>query len=86
MAIGDSKLGDCRVRTLREWRVAQLMSTRVLADVAQVSNKTLIDIELGRRRPHYGTMSKLSAALGVKPEEIAEFAAAMEELTGKGTA
>ena len=73
------------MKTLREWRIARLMSTRTLANVATISNKTLIDIEYGRRRPHYGTISKLSAALGVEPTEVEEFAVALECL-GKDAA
>ena len=55
------------------------MSTRDLEHAAGVTQKTLIDIELGRRLPHYKTMRALSGALGVEPEEVAEFAAALEE-------
>jgi transcriptional regulator with XRE-family HTH domain len=73
------------MRTLREWRIARLMSTRALAKAASISNKTLIDIEYGRRRPHYGTVGKLSAALGVDPTEVEEFVAALEYL-GKDVA
>jgi transcriptional regulator with XRE-family HTH domain len=73
------------MKTLREWRIARLMSTRGLADAAHISNKTLIDIEYGRRRPHYATIGKLSSALGVEPTEVSEFVAAMESL-GKDAA
>lgn len=73
------------MQTLREWRIARLMSTRVLADAAQISNKTLIDIEHGRRRPQYSTISKLSAALNVEPLEVQEFAESLEFL-GKDAA
>jgi len=55
------------------------MSTRALERAAGVTQKTIIDIEYGRRRPHYATMGKLAAALGVEPGEVREFAAALEE-------
>jgi transcriptional regulator with XRE-family HTH domain len=67
-------------KTLREWRVTRLLSTRALAQATDISNKTLIDIEHGRRRPHYGTISKVSQALDVEPGEVTEFAAALSEL------
>lgn len=71
------------MQTLREWRVARLLSTRALADAAHISNKTLIEIEYGRRRPQYGTIRKLSTALNLEPTDVKEFVAAMNYL-GKG--
>jgi transcriptional regulator with XRE-family HTH domain len=68
------------MRTLREWRIRRLMSVTALAEAAGITRKTLIDLEHGRRRPHYETMGKLSRALDVEPDEVAEFAAAMEDL------
>ena len=68
------------MRSLREWRIQRLMSITALAHAAGITKKTLIDIEHGRRRPHYATMGKLSQVLGVEPGEIAEFAAAMADL------
>ncbi len=67
------------MKTLREWRMARLLSVRALEKAAGVTQKTIIDIELGRRAPHYATIGKLSAALGVEPGEVAEFAATLEE-------
>jgi transcriptional regulator with XRE-family HTH domain len=66
------------MKTLREWRLARLMSTRSLEKASGVTQKTIIDLEYGRRRPHYDTMGRLSAALGVEPGEVVEFAAALE--------
>ncbi len=66
------------MKTLREWRLLRLMSTRALEAAAGVTQKTIIDIEYGRRRPHYATIGKLSAALGVEPADVTEFAAALE--------
>ena len=68
------------MKTLREWRIARLMSTRALEKAAGVTQKTIIDIEYGRRRPHYETIGKISQALGVEPGEIAELAVALDEL------
>jgi len=67
------------MRTLREWRVERLKSVTTLAEAANITRKTLIDIEYGRRWPHYETIGKLSRALDVEPQEVAEFAAAMKE-------
>ena len=68
------------MRTLREWRIQRLMSVTALAEASGITRKTLIDLEHGRRRPHYTTMGKLSEALRVEPGEVAEFAAAMADL------
>ena len=73
------------MKTLREWRIARLMSTRGLEKAAGVTQKTIIDIEYGRRRPHYDTIGRISQALGVEPSDVTEFAATLEEL-GKDAA
>lgn len=65
--------------TLREARVAQLMSQRELAAKAGVALKTIVDIELGRVSPRFATMRRLCAALGKEPTEIEEFREAIEE-------
>jgi transcriptional regulator with XRE-family HTH domain len=65
------------VKTLREWRAERLLSTRALAALAGVSNKTIVQLEAGRQLPVFRTMRRLSEALGVAPGEIAEFAAAI---------
>lgn len=65
------------MRTLREWRALRLMSTRVLAEKAGVSNKTIVQLENGRGVPIFRTIARISAALDVPPGEIAEFAAAI---------
>lgn len=67
------------MKTLRDWRLARLLSVQALADKAGVTKKSLIDLEHGRRTPHYGTIAKLCAALDVEPGDVAEFAAALEE-------
>lgn len=73
------------MRTLREWRLARLMSTQQLATRAGITKKTLIDLEYGRRLPHYETMGRLSEALGVEATEVEEFAKAIGE-RGKSAA
>ena len=73
------------MKTLREWRLNRLLSIRGLEAASGVTAKTLVDLEHGRRRPHYATMRKLCAALGVEPGEVAEFAAALDDL-GKDAA
>ena len=73
------------MKTLREWRLNRLLSIRGLEAASGVTAKTLVDLEHGRRRPHYATMRKLCAVLGVEPGEVTEFAAALEDL-GKDVA
>jgi transcriptional regulator with XRE-family HTH domain len=68
------------MQTLREWRIQRLMSVTTLAKAAGITRKTLIDLEHGRRRPHYETIGKLSEALDVMPQEVEEFSAALENL------
>ena len=67
------------MQTLREWRIARLMSHRALERASGVTAKTIVDIEYGRRVPHYKTIGALSGALGVAPAEVAEFAAALAQ-------
>lgn len=69
--------GSLPVRHLREWRASRLMSIRDLAEAAEIAPKTLTDIEYSRRVPTFATMRRISAALGVSPHEIAEFANAL---------
>lgn len=67
------------MHTLRQWRTQRLLSLHELAQAAGIAPKTLTDLEYGRRRPTYGTMRRLCAALEVTPAEVTEFAAAMEQ-------
>jgi transcriptional regulator with XRE-family HTH domain len=55
------------------------MSLTVLAAQAGITKKTLIDLELGRRRPHYETIAGLCQVLNVVPAEVAEFAATLDQ-------
>ena len=64
--------------TLREWRLSRLMSTRTLAKASGVTQKTIINMEYGRQRPHYATIGRLWQALGVEPGEVTEFVATLE--------
>ena len=65
--------------TLRELRLANLLTQRELARAARVTQKTIVDLELGRVEPHQSTMRKIAAALGIEPLEIDEFQKAIEE-------
>lgn len=67
------------MKDLRTHRVEQVLSLRELARRAGVTHLTVMFIELGRRRrPEYTTIEKISAALGVTPEEISEFSEALD--------
>jgi DNA-binding XRE family transcriptional regulator len=50
-----------------------MWSQRDLAREAGVTQKTIVDLELGRVEPHLKTMRKLAAALGIEPLEVEEF-------------
>ncbi len=65
--------------TLRELRLARALSQRDLAAEAGVTQKTVLNLELGRKEPLLQTIRKLSAALGVEPAEVDEFRRAIEE-------
>ena len=65
-------------KSLRQLRTSQLMSIRELATRANITQKTVTDIEYGRRKPNYETMRAVCEALGVAPHEILEFAVTIE--------
>jgi len=65
------------LRTLREWRAERLLGVKALAKKAGVSNTTIIQLERGAQVPLFRTIRRLSAALDVEPQEVAEFAAAI---------
>ena len=67
------------MKSLRECRLDRLLSIRELAKRSGVTAKTIVDLEYGRRRPHYETMRQLCSALGVEAGDVAEFAAALGE-------
>jgi transcriptional regulator with XRE-family HTH domain len=64
---------EVRMRSLREWRVDRLLSTKKLSALAGVSNKTILDIEHGKRIPTFRTIQRLSETLDVDPKEVNEF-------------
>ena len=73
--------------SLREERVRRLLSVRALAKRAGVAPTTVHLVETGQRLPQLLTAQKLSAALGVEPNEVDEFRAAIEaSLAGKDAA
>ena len=61
------------MKTLRQARRERLLSIRGLSGASGVSHVTIIGAESGRRTPSYGTVRRLSDALGVDPREVAEF-------------
>jgi len=73
--------------TLKAARAARLLTVRGQAERAGVAFSTVHLIETGKSVPRFEAIAKLSAALGVEPGEIAEFAAAIEGVaSGKATA
>ena len=65
--------------TLKEARAARLLTIRELAEQAGVAPSTVYLIEHGRTVPQFSVIRRLADALEVKPAEIEEFAAAIEE-------
>jgi transcriptional regulator with XRE-family HTH domain len=73
--------------TLKEARAVRLLTIRKLAERAGVAASTVYLAENGRSAPRFEVIEKLSAALGVEPAEIVEFAAAIEGIaSGKAAA
>jgi transcriptional regulator with XRE-family HTH domain len=68
---------EASMRSLREWRAEQLLSTKKLSALTGVSNKTILDIEHRRRTPTFRTIQRLSETLEVDPKEVTEFAEAI---------
>ena len=67
------------MKPLREWRAERLLSVDALAELAGVSNKTVIQLEYGRQVATFRTIRRISEALGVEPDQVAEFGAAIVE-------
>ena len=65
--------------SLRTQRLSNMLSQRDLAREAGVTQKTIVDVELGRIEPRLQTMRRLAAALRVEPLEIDEFRKAIEK-------
>ena len=57
---------------LRDLRVERGLSQREAAGLADVTPKTLIDLESGKRPPYMPTVTKLARAYGVRVEELVE--------------
>jgi transcriptional regulator with XRE-family HTH domain len=62
---------------LVEARRSRLLSMRALAEKANVSLRTINNIEMGYITPHLSTIQKLADALEIDPMEIEELASAI---------
>jgi transcriptional regulator with XRE-family HTH domain len=58
-------------QSLRNLRESKGLSQDDLVKLSGVAKGTIVDFELGRRRPRPSTRRRLAEALGVKPEDIA---------------
>ena len=65
------------ILSLKDWQRRRLFTVRSLAEAAGVSSLTVVQLGAGKREPRPGTIRALSAALGVAPEQVREFRAAM---------
>ncbi len=66
------------MQSLREWRVKKLMIQRQLGRAAGVNPRTVMNVELGRQIPRLLSIQRICNALGVEPEDVTEFATALE--------
>ncbi len=65
------------VVTLRQARVARMLTIRALAVAAGCSSTTVHEVETGKRVPRFDTIRRLSRAVGVEPINIVEFRQAL---------
>ncbi len=65
------------ILSLKDWQRRRLFTVRSLAEAAGVSALTVVQLGAGQRTPRTGTIRALSAALGVEPDQVREFRAAM---------
>jgi len=72
------------VTRLREVREAQLLTQQELAEKSEVGVATIIRIENDQVAPHFGTLRKLAAALGVEPTDLIVDQAAFSEARRRG--
>ena len=63
-------LTNCIMLSLKEWREERCISQLELAELAGVTEATVIRLEKRRHKPNYKTRRKLAKALKVKPNEI----------------
>jgi len=68
---------EVTVRGLRDIRRRKFLTIEALAQKAGVSPKTIVDLEFGRTHPKFRTILRISEALGVDPNAVAEFVAAV---------
>jgi transcriptional regulator with XRE-family HTH domain len=59
--------------TLKQARATRMLTVRGLAEASGVTAHTVHEIETRKRTPRFGTIKRLSAALGVDPAEVVEF-------------
>ncbi len=59
--------------SLAKWRERVALSTRELAEKANVAPRTIWRIEGGQGMPHPSTRRKIAEALGCEPKDITEF-------------
>jgi transcriptional regulator with XRE-family HTH domain len=64
---------------LREARVKKLMSAQELSNKSGVSETNIYRLEHGKWLPSLATIRKLSDVLGIQPEEVEEFKAAIDK-------
>ena len=69
-------------RSLRDVRADRLVSRLELASLSGVAVSTIYLIEAGRTTPRFSVIRRLSAALGVEPQEVAEFRRAIRARAG----
>lgn len=65
-----------RLLTLREIRRERDLSQLKLAKMSGVTNRSIMKIEQHQSVPSYKSIERLSQALGVHPDSVAEFAVA----------
>jgi transcriptional regulator with XRE-family HTH domain len=61
-----------------------MLTVRALAAAAGCSPTTVNQVETGKRLPRFGTIRRLAEALGVAPEEVAEFRRVLLGEEGQG--
>jgi len=66
-------MGTDPVRTLKQWRPARGYSTRPLAQITGLTKGTIVALEVGRSKGWPQTWKRVADALGVQPEQIAEY-------------